>query len=104
MKVIFNYRKLLKLYETGSEKSYKLPGAIIKEFIEAVGILEAAKDIHDLWKFPGLNFEKLRGSEKRYSIRLSRKYRLEMSIDWTNEQHTIGILGLEDLSNHYGGG
>ncbi len=104
MVIVFKNSKLLRLYETGSSKKYKLEPRIIEEFIEAVDILEAAKDIHDLWKFPGFNFEKLRGYQNRYSVRLSRKYRLEMSIDWTNNQHTIGIIGLEELSNHYGGG
>jgi proteic killer suppression protein len=102
--IVFNNSKLHQLYETGSSRKYKLEPRIIEEFMETVNILEAAKDIHDLWKFPGFNFEKLGGFSNRYSVRLSRKYRLEMCIDWTNDQHTVGIIGLEELSNHYGGG
>ena len=30
------------------------------------------------------------------------KYRVQtMEIDWTNEEKTIGIIGLEDLTHHY---
>jgi plasmid maintenance system killer protein len=76
---------------------------IIDEFIMVVEVLEAAKDIHDLWKRPGYNFEKLRGYKNRYSMRLGRQYRLEMSIDWTDASCTVGTIGLEDISKHYGG-
>ena len=95
---------MLKLYETGKSNKYKLERRIIENFFEVIAILEAAKDIHDLWSFPSLNFEKLKGFSKRYSVRLGRKYRLEMSIEWINEEMTIGIIDLEELSSHYGGG
>jgi proteic killer suppression protein len=68
-----------------------------------VAILEAAKDIHDLWRQPSLNFEKLKGFENRFSARLNRKWRLEMTIEWTCEKMTIGIISLEEISSHYGG-
>jgi len=52
---------------------------------------------------PSLNFEKMQGYKNRYSARLNKKYRLEMTIRWINDKCTIGIIGLEDISNHYGG-
>lgn len=45
----------------------------------------------------------MKGYTNRYSARLNQKYRLEMSIDWQNEVMTVGIVSLEDISNHYGG-
>lgn len=104
MEVEFNNTKLLKLYETGNSKKYKLEIQVILEFIKAVDTLVAARDIYDLWKYPALNFERLKGSEKLHSVRITKKYRLEFVIDWTNEEQTIGIVGIEEISNHYGGG
>ncbi len=104
LEVEFNNTKLLKLYETGNSKKYKLEKRVILEFIKAVDTLVAARDIYDLWKYPALNFERLKGSEKLHSVRITKKYRLEFIIDWTNEEQTIGIVGIEEISNHYGGG
>lgn len=103
MKVYFPNKKLQKLYETGSSSKYRLDEAVIDSFFEVIAILEAAKDIYDLWKQPSLNFERLQGHDNRYSGRLTHKWRLEMSIEWTNETMTVGIIGIEEISSHYGG-
>lgn len=103
MEIVFNNKKLESLYTTGKSTKYKLEPRIISSFYEVVAILESSKDIYDLWQFPGLNFEKLQGYETRYSARISGKWRLEMTIDWQNDEMTIGILGFEEITNHYGG-
>lgn len=103
MEIRFLNKKLETLYVSGSSSKYKLDKNVLVSFFEVVAILESAKDIYDLWKQPSLNFEKLHGSPVRYSARLNRQYRLEMSIEWLDEALTVGILGLEDISNHYGG-
>ncbi len=64
--------------------------------------LEAAKDIHDLWKKPSLNFERLHGFKNRYSLRLQDKWRLEIEIEWENEEQTEGTVYIVELSSHYG--
>lgn len=64
--------------------------------------LEAAIDIYDLWKTASLNFEKLEGSQSRYSVRLSKKWRLEMEIDWENKEKTKGTICIVEISKHYG--
>ncbi len=101
MEVHILNKNLEKLYTKGKSKKYPLPQQVIRSFFEVIDILQAAKDIHDLQNKPSLNFEKLIGTTKRYSLRLSRKYRLEVSIDWENEKKTIGIIGIEEISNHY---
>ena len=100
---MFNNRKLETLYTTGKSSKYRLEKRIVESFFEVVTILESAKDINDLWQFPSLNFEKLQGLKNRYSVRLDKKWRLEMEIDWQNDEMTVGIIGLEEISNHYGG-
>lgn len=103
MEIVFNNTKLTQLYETGKSNKYKLNKEIIEKFIEVVAILESSKDIHDLWKLPSLNFERLQGFSDRYSARINRQYRLEMTIEWTDTECIVGVIGLEEISNHYGG-
>ena len=101
MEVKFINEHLEELYSTGKSQKYKtVPADVVKRFPRAVIILEQIEIIQDIWKYPGYNFEKLEGV-KQYSIRLGRTWRLIMEIDWTNEEKTIGIIGLEDLTHHY---
>jgi len=103
VEITFPDKKILALYESGSGRPLRLEQGVVDSFFDVVAILEAAKDIHDLWKRPSLKFERLKGRKNRYSVRLDRRWRLEMSIEWTNVAMTIGIIGLEEISNHYGG-
>ncbi|SRR5690554_1424896 len=102
MDVICKNKKLIKVYESGKPtKKYRLSQDIIDKFLMRVGALESAVTIHDLWKHPAFNFEKLQGYESRFSIRLNRQYRLEIEIEWINEDKTIGKIELLDISKHY---
>lgn len=103
MEIRFTNKKLEALYTEGKSAKYKLDDRVLQAFFEVVAILEAAHDIYDLWSQPSLNFERLKGSPKGYSARLTKQYRLTMSVEWLNKEMTVGILGLEDISNHYGG-
>jgi proteic killer suppression protein len=97
----FKNKHLLNLYQTGKSGKYKLQKSIIKKFFMRVQQIEAANDIYDLWKNPALNFEKLEGYDNKYSIKLNIQYRLELEIDWENEQKTIGKIYIVELSPHY---
>lgn len=99
MDVYIDNKELEKLYETGKSKKLKLRPDIIDKFFATVQKIDNAKDIHDLWHDPSLNFEKYK---KHYSMRLTGKYRLEMDVQWTNEEKTIGEFYLFAISNHYG--
>ena len=101
MKYHFTNKKLEQLYETGQSKKYKLDRNIIIDFVWLVNVIDAAKDIYDFWDEPALNFEKLVGYEFRYSFRINRKYRLEVDIDWENDEQTVGIVGIDEISKHY---
>ncbi len=102
MKIEFLNKDLLKLFTTGKSKKYRLEQRIVRQFFEVVASIQAAKDIYDLWNEPSLKFEKLQGHDKRHSLRISHKYRLEVEIEWQNEEQTIGIVGIDEISNHYG--
>lgn len=101
MKHYFSNKKLEHLYESGKSKKYKLEKNIIQDFVWLVGVIDAAKDIHDFWNQPALNFEKMEGFSIRYSFRITKKYRLEVDIDWENEEQTVGIFGIDEISKHY---
>jgi proteic killer suppression protein len=101
MDFTFKNKELEKLYTTGKSKKLKLPSDIIEKFFARIQQIEAANDIYDLWNDKGLNFEKMKGSESSYSMRLKIKYRLEMDIDWKNNELTIGDFIITDISNHY---
>jgi len=94
-------KELIKLYETGKRKKYRLQPAVLKKFFMRIQQIEAAVTIHDLWKNPSLNFEHLE-SKGIYSIRVDKSYRLEIIIDWNNEEKTIGKFNIKELSQHYG--
>ena len=102
MEVKFLNEELKLLYTKGSSKKYKtVPEQVTKKLVRAVDVLSAATVIQDVWKFPSYNFEHLEGN-KRYSMRMDRTWRLEMEIEWTNDECSIGIIGLYDLTKHYG--
>lgn len=101
MEFIFKNKELEKLYTTGKSKKFKLSNDIIDKFFARMQQIEAANTIYDLWNDKGLNFEKLQGYETRYSMRLKLKYRLEMQIEWKNDEKTIGNFIIVDISNHY---
>jgi toxin HigB-1 len=92
-------KELEKLYLTGYSKKMRLRNDIIDKFFATIQKIEAANDIYDLWNDPSLNFEKYK---KHYSMRLTGKYRLEMEINWLNNEKTSGVFHLFAISNHYG--
>ena len=102
MEVHIHDKDLLKLYSGETPKKLRgLPTQVVEKFRAAAQLLMASNSITDLWKFPGYNFEKLK-SKGICSMRLSGKYRLEMEVQWTNSEQTIGIFTITDISNHYG--
>lgn len=101
MEVNIDDKELEKLYTSGKSRKLKLPNQVIDKFFATIQKMEAAEDINDLRADKGLRFEKLKGHENRYSMRLTIKYRLEMRIDWENDICTIGIFTLLSISNHY---
>lgn len=102
MQVEFEDQNLLELYEKGSSKKFNLEKDVLKKFFMRIQQLEAALNIHDLWKTASLNFERLKGFENRYSVRVTIKWRLEFRIDWIDESKTIGEIYILRLSKHYG--
>lgn len=103
MEVNFINQDLEELYRTGSSRRYrKVPPDVIRKLPRAVDMLIQSTLITDIWNFPGYKFERLESYSNRYSMRLGRTWRLEMQIDWEDKTCTVGIIGLDDLTAHYG--
>lgn len=94
-------KNLLGLYEMGTAKKYRLPPGLAEKFVDRVNRIDAAVDIHDLRDPPSMNFEKLRGSSNRFSLRLNRQYRLELEIDFEDREKTRGKVRVLKISKHY---
>jgi len=101
MKFKFSNKELEVLYTTGKSKKNKIPSNVVDKFFARLQQIEAAHTIYDLWNDKGLNFEKLQGLPNTYSMRLTIKYRLEMQINWENNEETVGEFTITHLSNHY---
>lgn len=102
MEVFINDKELEKLYTTGQSRKLKLQEHIVDKFLATIQKTEASVTINDLLADKGLRFEKLRGFENRYSMRLSGKYRLEMEIEWNDDKRNVGKFFLLTISKHYG--
>ena len=97
----FADKHLIEFYQTGKSKKLKLGKDIAKGFVERVGRIAAAVNINDLWTPPSMKFEKMKGYDNRFSIRINKQYRLEFSIEFTDESKTEGQVLILTISNHY---
>lgn len=102
MEFEFRNKNLEALYTKGKHSKYRLQQGTLNKFFMRIQQIEAANTIHDFWKTPSLNFEKLEGFQNHYSIRVDKIYRLELEIDWSNEEKTVGKVFILELSKHYG--
>lgn len=102
MEFEFKNRHLAELYGKGYSRKYQLPQEVLEKFFMGIQHIEAATSIYDFWKTASLKFEKLQSHENRYSIRLTRKYRLELEFEWEDDEKTRGRVFIMELSAHYG--
>lgn len=104
MKCAFGNKHLQELYTKGRSKKHPAVTSnppLLRKFSMRVQQLEAAVSIYDLWKNPGLNFERLSGSN-RCSVRVDGAWRLEFEVAWADDPPTKGDITILELSNHYG--
>ncbi len=102
MDVFLNNKDLEKLYTTGESRKLKIEKQVAEKFFATIQKIESAVAVKDLLADRGLRFEKIKGTERSYSVRLSGKYRLEMEVEWLDDKKTIGKFFLNTISNHYG--
>lgn len=96
MKFSFQNTDLENLYYMGEGiKDY--PAFVGKAFFKKVSMIKNAKNENDIRAIKGNHFEKIKGEDNLYSIRLNDQYRLEFSIE---ESDCKSIL-IKKISNHY---
>lgn len=96
MQFDFRSKKLSLLYfeEKGSRK---YPIEVITAFFNSMTIIQAAKDIRDLYAFKSLHFEQLSGKRKNQrSIRLNDQFRLTMILKNDKNGNYLLLLDIED--------
>jgi toxin HigB-1 len=101
VEIKFLDKDLRNLYTSGKSRKHRLQPSVLQSFFEVMASLESSKDIYDLWKEPSLKFEKMKGCENRFSLRITRKFRLEVELKWENDDKTVGVVGVDKISTHY---
>lgn len=115
MEIVTENEDLKELLETGrsSKKELRnLQKGTIKGFVKAVMILRAEDSVEGLYKYRGLNYERLKGRLKEYeSVRCDSRYRLifksslKKSLDkdvQIIQEQIITEVKLIKISDHYG--
>ena len=104
MKVTFNEEYLEELYTRGKSgnKKYRFQPQIVRGYQKAVKFLIQAQRIEDLFPFKSLHFEALHGDkEGRFSVKANDQYRVEFSVEESDDEPVVTICNVLELSNHY---
>jgi len=104
MKVTFNEEYLEELYTEGKSrnKKYRFQPQIVRGYQKAVKYLIQAHRKEDLFPFKSLHFEALQGDKAgRFSVKANDQYRVEFSIEESEEEPIVTICTILELSNHY---
>lgn len=104
MIVSFTQGYLQELYLKGkcSDKKHRFQPSLVKQYQRRIEQLIAAGSPEALYQINSLNFEALKGDKSGlFSIRVNDKYRIEFSIERNEEQLTLTVCNIVELSNHY---
>ena len=104
MVVTFNEDYLEKLYTKGETgvKKLRFQPQIVRGYKKGIKFLIQAKRKEDLFPFKSLHFEALHGDkEGRFSIRANDQYRIEFTLEETDDEPVVTICNIMELSNHY---
>ena len=104
MIVTFNEEYLEKLYTKGETgiKRLRFQPQIVRGYQKGIKFLIQAKRKEDLFPFKSLHFEALHGDkEGRFSIRANDQYRIEFTLEETDDEPVVTICNIMELSNHY---
>jgi proteic killer suppression protein len=101
MKVTIENSYLDAVYQEIDKGKSKYDQVIKKKFRKTILLLRALKNLTEVRKIKGLNFEALKGNFKgKYSVRVDIKYRIILRIE-KDRILVEEILVIEDLTNHY---
>lgn len=96
MRFKFKSSKLEALY-TAEKGAHKYPPEVVEAFFEVMAIIASAGDERDLYAIKSLHFEKLAGNRAgERSVRLTKQWRLTLTIEEDDEGHYLLILDILD--------
>ena len=101
--VTFDQAYLKELYDQGktSDKKHRYQPDIVKRYQQRIKTLVSAPRIETLYQIKSLNYEVLSGDKAGISsIRVNDKYRIEFTVNMTEEPF-VTICNILELSNHY---
>ena len=104
MEIIFEKEYLKELFYEGktSDKKHRFQPQIVRRYIRVINVLDSVEKVEDLLKFHSLNYEKLKGEKEGLeSVRVNHQYRIEFKSSFKDNEKTITICCIIELSNHY---
>ena len=104
MKVVFENKDLLYIYENGKEKGKPtFSKEIVRGFIRKINILIEVNSTFELTQFKSLNFEQLKGSLKGFhSVRVNDQYRIILKINEESDGlSTVEIVEIRQLTDYH---
>lgn len=105
MNIVFKNQLLIDLFDgkITHHKQFRSNPSIVKKFRTTLVIIENIEKLSQLYNFPGLHYEKLKGNLNMYSsIRLNKKYRLIFREVHSNlDFGIVDTLEIIEISNHY---
>ena len=104
MEIVFEKEYLRELfYEVKtSDKKHRFQPQIVRRYIRVMNILDSVEKVEDLFLYHSLNYEKLTGEKNGLeSVRINHQYRLEFKTSYKDNEKTITICNIIELSNHY---
>ncbi|MDR0230571.1 MAG: type II toxin-antitoxin system RelE/ParE family toxin [Dysgonamonadaceae bacterium] len=104
MIVSFEQPYLRDLYETGKsyDKKHRFQPPVIEKYKERIDTLKKAHRIEDLFPITSLNYKVLQGDKQGISsIRVNQKYRIEFTVERSENDILLTVCNIQELSNHY---
>jgi len=104
MEIIFEKNYLRELFYEGktSDKKHRFQPQVVSRYIRVLNILDSVDKVEDLFRYHSLHYEKLTGDKVGLeSVRVNHQYRIEFKSSFKDNEKTITICNIIELSNHY---
>jgi len=74
----------------------------VKKYRKTIDLLESVSRIEDLFRYNGLNYEKLEGDKAGLeSVRINDQYRIEFKTTVVVSETVMTVCNIIELSTHY---
>lgn len=99
MDISFRTKQLEKCFRESRAAVRAFGKEVARRYIQRIQLIEAARDLEELRRLPGLRFHALGGDRTgEYAINLTGFYRLIVTIEGSSVQ----VVHIKEVSKHYG--